>query len=173
MLEPLLRTIERMQHRLRHAVMYQRHDGALLRGIKRISRTRAEVIGQAALDAVYGVKAARVRDIGRLGGPRRNGPEPGHHQQQTSLFGDVRRRRTVGQQTIENLALRRLQRCFELREMPVFGGYPGDGRYRFLDSLDQLVETEFRQGVASAQRQKVWHLGIGESGKRNYSVPLV
>src|SRR3954466_11435725 len=108
--------------------MYQRQDSALLCGIYWFSGTRAEVIGQPALDAFNGIKTAGMRDISCLRCPWRNRSQPRHNKQQISLLGDLCRRRAIGQQAIENLALRWLQRRLDLNEMPIFGGNAVEGR---------------------------------------------
>ena len=133
----------------------------------------ADVVGHTAFDTLHGIQPARVRDIGGLRSPGRNCAQPWHYQQQMTLFGNIGRRRTVGEDAFEDLALRGLQCNFQCSEMPVFRSDSGDGGCGSLEGLGQLLEAEFRQGVAPAQRQKFWHLGIGESLKRNYSLPVV
>src|SRR6185369_2899758 len=116
---------------------------------------------------------AGVRDVSGLGRPGRYRAQARHHQQQTSLLRHLCRRGAVRQDAFENLALWRRQRCIQRSEVPVFRG---DGRNRrggTLEGLSQLLEAEFRQGIAPAQRQKIWHFEIGESLKQDYSLTVV
>ncbi len=74
--EQRVRLIERTEHRLGHAVVKKLKDPAAVeRGVAR-KKPRGPT-----LDAPDRFEAASVRDIGRLGGPRRNRPQARHDEQ--------------------------------------------------------------------------------------------
>ena len=71
---------ERIEHRLGHAVVQQRGDGATPPGVE--AGTRNEMVGNPALDSDDLLETTLMDDVGGLGRPRRDRSESRRHQQQ-------------------------------------------------------------------------------------------
>jgi hypothetical protein len=92
------------------------------------------------------LKAAHVRDVGCLARPRRHGPGAWHDQ---DGFPGCRGRAlrggdTIGQQLLENAALRGAQRRRQIRKMHEAGGQPLHRRIERLQPLEEFRNTEVR-----------------------------
>jgi hypothetical protein len=66
---------------------------------------RHDPVGDAALDALDRRKAAVMRDVGRLGRPRRDRPGTGNDQTKLAAVGVLRAVRAVGENALERVAL--------------------------------------------------------------------
>ena len=115
--------LERIQDGLGHAVVQRiRRAPAGPRNHRRQSER------DAALDPLHRVEAAMVRDVGGLRRPGRDRPQPGDHDEHLAvdLLGPLTR--SVFEHPLEPRLLGRIERSMQLREVPEFGGDPGDGR---------------------------------------------
>src|SRR5207249_11090331 len=89
-----------------------------------------------------------ARDIGRLGGPRRDGAQTRHAEQHAAL--GRRRGLAVLEQALQYIGFERIERSVDFDEMPVLGG---GGPDRLLDRCEagvEFVATERGSGAAAA-----------------------
>ena len=143
MAEQRLHLIERAEHRLGHAVVNEFQDlMAVERGFAGKNPRRSP------LDAAYCLETASARDIGRLGGPRRDGAQTRHAEQHAAL--GRRRGLAVLEQALQYIGFPRIERALGFDEMPVFCGCDLNRSVGSCEAGVEFVEPERGSGAAAA-----------------------
>ncbi len=129
------------QHGFGHAVVQQRQHCRQFGLAQRLATWGGKVIHHAALDALHIRQPAMLRDIGSLGGPRRDRADARHHQQALafSRIDRLARRPAQPQHPVQQAGLRLAQRCTVQRaEIPV--ARSGDGDAPLKDTAPGIVQ---------------------------------
>ncbi len=160
MAEQCRSVLEGAQHQLGHAVMQQRGDGSAV-GLAQLT---ADVIGDAALQALDLGQATVAGDIAGLARPGRDGAETRNGQEQLAagfLHSDAR---AVLEQARQHLLFIGVEYAGDIGEMRELGVQPGHGRHLAGQLLEQFAMAESGKGGSAAQdqhrRYSLWRRGV-------------
>jgi hypothetical protein len=152
MAEQCISLVERAEYRFGHAVVNESSYPMQI-GIERIAAGKKPC--NAPLDAANRFKTASARDIGRLGGPRRDRAQARHAEQHAALAR--RLRLAVLQEALEYLGFARFEHSLGFDEMPVLGGCGPDPSMGSCEAGVEFVEPERGNGAAAAQLEDQRH----------------
>ena len=145
--------IERIEHRLGHAIMQLRRQYTAIQ----LAFSHGMESG-AALDAANRPEPALTRDFGGLGRPRRNGTEPRRHQQQLTFWRSRCNRRNT-EQILQPRQFLIARHAFGFNEIPVFGGQPCQTGGHSARAIAQARQPGKGKSVCAAQLENLGHGG--------------
>ena len=156
MTEERIGRLRAIEHRFGHPVVKQRRDFG-------VRAAALYAVCDAALDAANEIESAVARDIGRLGGPRRDRPQARRDEVQLASRLGIERI-AVLKQPFEQCALGHCRIARDFDEMPERRAGDGEARVKGFERCFELGASERGKPRAPAQSEDRHVRRVGEPG---------